>query len=388
MNVRSEGGSPALSVFSGGVLAVHAHPDDETLSTGGLLATFAAAGLPVCVVTCTRGERGEVIALPGTTSEGRAGLEGDGPALGAYREGELAAALVRLGGGVDGAVEHVFLDTLPPFALPAGDARAAEPPAEVRYEDSGMTWVAPGVAGPAPDSPPTAFARVPLDESAGRLAALVRARRPAVVATYEPGGGYGHPDHVRAHQVTVRALELAADPAWRPDGGSAPVREGGPARGVGQRDEPWAGAELWQAVVPAAELRDARATLAGLPEAVALATAEALTFADPDEDLPPYAKPDLDMRSAQHQESGTPGSRTTDDLPVTRAGRVARLDIRPVVGQVIEAMRAHASQVQHATALARPEGLLAGWYALSNDVLAPILTTETYLVSSPRPPGR
>lgn len=381
MNVRSEGGSPALSVFSGGVLAVHAHPDDETLSTGGLLATFAAAGLPVCVVTCTRGERGEVIALPGTTSEGRAGLEGDGPGLGAYRETELAAALWRLGGGVDGAVEHAFLDTLPSGLSATGDARASGPPAEVRYEDSGMTWVAPGVAGPAPDSPPTAFARVPLDESAGRLAALVRARRPAVVATYESGGGYGHPDHVRAHQVTVRALELAADPAWRPDGDVRPDRTGEPATGVGQRDEPWAGAELWQAVVPAAELREARATLAALPEAVALAAAEALTFADPDEDLPPYAKPDLDMRSAQHQESGTPGSRTTDDLPVTRAGRVARLDIRPVVGQVIEAMRAHASQVQHATALARPEGLLAGWYALSNDVLAPILTTETYLVS-------
>lgn len=386
MNVRSEGEYPALSAFSGGVLAVHAHPDDETLSTGGLLATFAAVGLPVCVVTCTRGERGEVIALPGTTSEGRAGLEGDGPALGAYREGELAAALVRLGGGVDGAVEQVFLDTLPPFGLPAtGGAPAAEPPAEVRYEDSGMAWVAPGVAGPAPDSPPTAFARVPLDESAGRLATLVRARRPAVVATYEPGGGYGHPDHVRAHQVTVRALELAADPSWRPDGGGAPVREGGPARGVGQWDEPWTGAELWQAVVPAAELRAARATLAALPEAVALAAAEALTFADPDEDLPPYAKPDLDMRSAQRQEPGTPGSRTTDDLPVTRAGRIARLDVRPVVGRVIEAMRAHATQVQHATALARPEGPLAGWYALSNDVLAPILTTETYLVSrSPR----
>ena len=96
MSNRSEGEYPALSVFSdtalsGGVLAIHAHPDDETLSTGALLAAFAAAGRPVCVVTCTRGERGEVIALPGTTSEGLADLEGDGPALGAYRETELAA---------------------------------------------------------------------------------------------------------------------------------------------------------------------------------------------------------------------------------------------------------------------------------------------------------
>lgn len=381
MNVRSEGEYPALSAFSGGVLAVHAHPDDETLSTGGLLATFAEAGLPVCVVTCTRGERGEVLALPGTTSEGRAGLEGDGPALGTYREGELAAALVRLGGGVDGAVEHVFLDTLPPFGLPAtGDARAAEPPAAVWYEDSGMTWVAPGVAGPAPDSPPTAFARVPLDESAGRLAALVRARRPAVVATYEPGGGYGHPDHVRAHQVTVRALELAADPGWRPDGGGAP------ASGVGQRVEPWAGAELWQAVVPAAELREARATLAALPEAVTLAAAEALTFANPADPLPPMAKADLTDWPAERQEIGGSGYRAPGALPITRSGWVVRVPVGAVIDPVVGALRAHATQVQHATALARPEGLLAGWYALSNNVLAAILTTETYLVDGPRSP--
>lgn len=386
MNVRSEGRYPALSAFSGGVLAVHAHPDDETLSTGGLLATFAGAGLPVYVVTCTRGERGEVLALPGTTSEGRAGLEGDGPALAAYRETELAAALARLA-GVGGRIEQAFLDTLP---------QAGPELTGVRYEDSGMAWVAPGVAGPAPDSPPTAFARVPLDESAGRLAALVRARRPAVVATYEPGGGYGHPDHVRTHQVTVRALELAADPSWRPDDGGASAGDGAsggegasagestPDPGVGQWDEPWADAELWQAVVPASELREARATLAALPEAVTLAAAEGLTFADPDEDLPPYAKPDPDMWSAERQGSGTPGSRTSGDLPITRAGRVARLDVRPLIGRVVEGMRAHASQVQHATALARPEGPIAGWYALSNDVLAPILTTETYLVSTPR----
>ncbi|MFD6140107.1 PIG-L family deacetylase [Promicromonospora sp. NPDC060271] len=390
MNGRSEGGYPALSSFSGGVLAVHAHPDDETLSTGGLLATFAAAGRPVCVVTCTRGERGEVIALPGTTSEGRAGLEGDGPALGAYREGELAAALRQLGGGVDGVVEHAFLDTLPAGPPPTGETGVPEASAEVRYEDSGMTWVAPGVAGPAPDSPPTAFARVPLDESAGRLAALVRARRPAVVATYEPGGGYGHPDHVRAHQVTVRALELAADPAWQPDGAGAAAR-GGELAAVGQRAEPWAGAELWQAVAPADEVRQARATLAALPEAVTLAAAGGLTFADPDEDLPPYAKPDLEW-SAERQEIGTSDYRSPDDLPTTRVdgfargdgSRVVRVEALGVLGPVVEAMRAHATQVQHATALARPEGPVAGWYALSNGVLAPILGHETYLVVAPR----
>ncbi|MFI2366137.1 PIG-L family deacetylase [Promicromonospora sp. NPDC019610] len=459
MNTRSGGEGPALSAFrgpfgelSGGVLAVHAHPDDETLSTGGLLAAFAAAGLPARVVTCTRGERGEVIALPGTTSEGRAGLEGDGPALGAYRETELARALLALGGGVDGAVEQTFLDRLPQVSpqvtrvvgadsRPAaerdsgsadrqGPGPAADSAVAVRYEDSGMEWVAPGVAGPAPDSPPTAFARVPLDEPAGRLAALIRTTRPAVVATYEPGGGYGHPDHVRAHEVTVRAVRLAADPAWQPGGvgpasqqggvgpasqqggvapasqqggvapasrdgqrdGGEPVRGGGRGRGVGSRDEPWAGAELWQLVAPAAEVRTARATLAGLPEATALAATAGLTFADPAEDLPPFARDDLPERSAERQVTGSSGYRSPDELPITSVGRrsgrsdgerVVRVDVGGVLGRVVAAMRAHATQVQHATALARPEGPVAGWYALSNGVLAPILTTETYAVVDP-----
>ncbi|PUB22816.1 N-acetyl-1-D-myo-inositol-2-amino-2-deoxy-alpha-D-glucopyranoside deacetylase [Promicromonospora sp. AC04] len=364
MKARLLGENPALSAF-GVLLAVHAHPDDETLSTGGLLATWAAAGRPALVVTCTRGERGEVIALPGTTSEGLAGLEGDGPALGAYRETELAGALAELAGGDVGAIEQTFLDAVPFSDAPvAGATHGSDPSGGVRYEDSGMAWAAPGVAGPAPDSPPTAFARVPLDEPAGRLAMLIRARRPAVVATYEPGGGYGHPDHVRTHAVTVRALELAADPAWRPDGGGAQAADGEPAPGVGRRDEPWAGAELWQAVARAAEVREARALLADLPEAGALAAAAGLTFADPWEDLPPFAKDDLDT--------------------ATSGPEVVQVDIGLVADRLIAALRAHATQVQHATVLPRPEGPVVGWYALSNDVLAPILTTETYLVTPPR----
>ena len=391
MNFRSAGEGPALSAFSG-LLAVHAHPDDETLSTGGLLAAFAAAGRPVHVVTCTRGERGEVIALPGTTSEGRAGLEGDGPALGAYRETELARALTALADGVDGAIGHSFLDALPGVYAQVNRVVDAGPGAPVgpgpgvvsgsvdgvRYEDSGMTWVAPGVAGPAPDSPSTAFARVPLDESAGRLAALIRECRPAVVATYEPGGGYGHPDHVRAHEMTVRALRLAADPTWEP-GSGAGDQEGG----VGRRGVPWAGAVQWQAVAPAAEVRAARATLAALPEAVARANAHALALPDPAEDLPPFAKEDLSERSAERQVVGSSDYRSPDGLPITRIGSVARVDVRGLVGWVVAAMRAHATQVQHADALPEAVGPVAGWYALSNGVLAPILTTETYAVADP-----
>lgn len=334
----------------GGLLAVHAHPDDETLSTGALLATWAAAGRPVTVVTCTRGERGEVIAHPGTTSEGLAALEGDGPALAAHRERELARATAALG------VNQVFLDLV-------GE----------RYEDSGMEWVRPGVAGPAADSPATAFARVPLDEAAARLADVIAEQRPEVVATYEPGGGYGHPDHVRAHDITVRALELLAE-----HGRSTP-----PEKAVGTRsaagsasaaggDRPAAESpslpelppglpELWQAVAPAAEVRAARRALAGSHEARAAAVGHSLEMPDPDAVLPPFAKEEL-------------------AAPGTRLERVA---VAPVLDRVLAAMRAHATQIQHATHA--PASGILGFYALSNGVLAPVMEHETYLVA-PRVP--
>jgi N-acetyl-1-D-myo-inositol-2-amino-2-deoxy-alpha-D-glucopyranoside deacetylase len=160
------------------------------------------------------------------------------------------------------------------------------------------------------------------------------------------------------------------------------VREGEPSAVV-QRDEPWAGAELWQAVAPAAEMRQARATLVAHPEARTLVANEALTFAPPEEPLPPLARENLEW-SAERQEIGTSDYRSPDVLPISPADGVVRVDVRGVLGRVVGAMRAHATQVQHATALAQPEGPVAGWYALSNNVLAPILTHETYLVTSPR----
>ncbi|MGM7423473.1 PIG-L family deacetylase [Cellulosimicrobium sp. CpK407] len=322
----------AAVVPDGGLLAVHAHPDDETLATGALLATWARAAQPVTVVTCTRGERGEVIDTPAHPT-GVGHLEGDGPALAAHREGELARAL-----GALGVTDHVFLDTVAPptaGAVPDGGARP-------RFEDSGMAWVAPGVAsGVATEQlPPRAFVGVPLDEAAARLAAVVRDRRPAVVATYEPGGGYGHPDHVRAHDVTVRALELletAGDPV--------------PA--------------LWLAVAPESTVRAARRALAAQPAVRALlAVGAGLTLPGPDEALPPVARPDA-------------------SLPPLVAVPVA-----PVLDELLVAMRAHATQVQHVTAAAtagstaeeEPTGIL-GWYALSNDVLAPVPSHEFYAPS-------
>lgn len=305
----------------GSLLAVHAHPDDESLATGALLAAWAAAGEHVTVVTCTRGERGEVIDTASHPT-GLAHLEGDGPALAAHREVELAGALDALG-----VTDHVFLDRAP---APDG----AEPSETARFEDSGMAWVAPGIAGPAPDAGPTAFARVPRDAAARRLAGVVRDRRPAVVVTYEAGGGYGHPDHVRAYEVTRRALELAADAR---------------AAVVG---EPWAVPERWEVVDPAEDVRAARRALAADPAARRLVDDHGLTLPDPDGDLPPVA------------------------VPAAELVRPVAVDVTPVLDQVLGALGAHATQVQHVgrTVTAAREGVVAR-YALSNGLLAPVLAT-------------
>lgn len=176
----------------GGLLAVHAHPDDETIVTGATLAEYAARGVPVTLITCTRGECGEVIP-PDLVH-----LEGDPPALGARRTRELAAAM-----GVLGVRDHHFLGAIVP-GVPSG-----LPPRV--YHDSGMAYGPGGEVVPAPTVPDGAFAREDLDEAAARLAEIVVARRPVAVVTYDPGGGYGHPDHVRTHQVTMAAVDRAAE---------------------------------------------------------------------------------------------------------------------------------------------------------------------------------
>jgi N-acetyl-1-D-myo-inositol-2-amino-2-deoxy-alpha-D-glucopyranoside deacetylase len=165
------------------LLAVHAHPDDETLATGGTLARYARDGrTAVTLVTCTLGQRGEVI-----PSELR---HLTGQALGRHRRVELDRAAAALG-----VSDHRLL-------------------ADGRWTDSGMEWVRPGIAGPARDVGLEAFARVSVDEAADALAAVLREVRPHVVVTYDPEGGYAHPDHVQAHRVTMRAVELhAAEPA-------------------------------------------------------------------------------------------------------------------------------------------------------------------------------
>ena len=170
------------------MLLVHAHPDDESLGNGATMAKYAAEGAEVTLLTCTRGEEGLVL-VP--ELEHLAAHRED--RLGPHRETELAAAMAALGVG-----DHRFLDTVP---LPG------EGP--VHYRDSGMAWDADHRAVAAPDTGPDAFARADLDDAGQRVAAVLREVRPQVVVTYEPGGGYGHPDHVQAHRAAMRGVELA-----------------------------------------------------------------------------------------------------------------------------------------------------------------------------------
>jgi N-acetyl-1-D-myo-inositol-2-amino-2-deoxy-alpha-D-glucopyranoside deacetylase len=162
------------------LLLVHAHPDDESIATGGIMAKYAAEGAAVTLVTCTLGEMGEVI--PPALDHLRAGRSGG---LGAYRIGELAAACAALG-----VTDHRFL----------GGAG--------RWRDSGMM-------GTPANADPRCFWQADLGAAAAELTAVIREVRPQVLVTYDANGFYGHPDHIQAHRVAWRAFEQAAGEPWQ-----------------------------------------------------------------------------------------------------------------------------------------------------------------------------
>lgn len=170
------------------VLFAHAHPDDETLASGALIAWLSQHGVACHLLTATRGERGEVVPGSSTATEGSAELE-------AVREQELARAVSALG-----MAGHTYLGAPPARA----DGLAPR-----RYRDSGMQWVRPGLAGPADESDTASFTAADPAEAVADLTALVRSLRPDVVVSYESDGGYGHPDHVRMHEVAIAAASQA-----------------------------------------------------------------------------------------------------------------------------------------------------------------------------------
>lgn len=183
------------------VLFAHAHPDDESITTGGTIAALVAEGADVTVLTATRGEGGEVMG-----SE-HAALEGDRSGLAAHREGELADAMRALG-----VTDHRFLGTAAGGASAGGEAAEAGSSGlpERRFEDSGMEWGSDGHAQAPASMPEAALCAAPLEDVAAYVGAVIDEVRPQLVVTYAEGGGYGHPDHVRVHDAVREALRTRA----------------------------------------------------------------------------------------------------------------------------------------------------------------------------------
>ena len=199
----------------GGLLLVHAHPDDESIETGATMARYAAAGVPVTLVTCTLGELGEII--PPDLAYLAAGR---GDLLGKYRIGELEAACAALG-----VRDHRFL---------GGPGR---------WRDSGMMGL------PSNDDP-GCFWQADLDEAALDLVAIIREVRPRVMVSYDDRGFYGHPDHIQAHRVAWRAFQLAGDPGLRIPGVPGPGVPGVPGPGRCPATDPWPVPKFYATAVP------------------------------------------------------------------------------------------------------------------------------------------
>ncbi len=217
------------------LLLVHAHPDDETIGTGATMAHYAAENVLVTLVTCTLGEEGEVL-VP--ELEHLASDRDD--ALGQHRIGELAAACEALR-----VRDHRFL---------GGPGR---------WRDSGMM-------GTPQNDRAGCFWQADLDEAVRELVAVVREVRPQVVVTYDSNGGYGHPDHIQAHRVTVAAFDAAADPAYAPE--------------LGER---WQTSKLYWTAIPTSVLQTGIDALkeVGQTDFFGVDSAEDLPFGVPDEQV-------------------------------------------------------------------------------------------------------
>jgi len=163
------------------LLLVHAHPDDETINNGVTMAKYAASGAQVTLVTCTRGEEGEVLVTE------LANLASDkDDKLGEHREVELKDAMAQLG---------------------ISDFRFLGAPNK-KWRDSGMMGTTQNERGDV-------FWQADLDEASHELVKIILEIKPQVLITYDEFGGYGHPDHIKAHRVAMRATELAAEQGWQ-----------------------------------------------------------------------------------------------------------------------------------------------------------------------------
>jgi N-acetyl-1-D-myo-inositol-2-amino-2-deoxy-alpha-D-glucopyranoside deacetylase len=314
------------------LLLVHAHPDDESINNGASMAKYAAEGVHVTLVTCTLGEEGEVIPAelahlapepagePGAGSisesesesgsasgEESGGESGEGPGaeppsggitpLGRHRMGELAAAMRELG-----VTDHRFL---------GGPGR---------YRDSGMM-------GLPTNRRPGCFWQAPLDEAALHLVRVIREVRPQVMVTYDPDGGYGHPDHIQTHRVAMRAAELAGARGFAPEAG-----------------DPYEVPRIYWNCVPRRVVEE------GFEQLAAASPSLYAELAEP-EDVPGLVEDET------HVDAVVDGSAYAEAKAA--------------------AMRAHATQITVAD----------GTFALSNGLGQPLMSTEYYRLAHP-PRGR
>lgn len=264
------------------LLFVHAHPDDETLTTGATIAHYVAHGAQVQVLTCTLGEEGEVI------GDRWARLAvGGADQLGGYRIGELTAALQAL--GVAG----------PAFLGGAG-----------RWRDSGMAGTPPRRHQRFVDADP--------GEAVGALVAVIRDLRPHVVVSYDPGGGYGHPDHVHTHRVTTAAVAAS---------GSADLP-----------GEPWTVPKFYWTVMSSSAMAEGLAALKDVPAQWQRLSIDDIGFGYPDDAIDAVMEVE-DQRAVK-----------------------------------VSALRAYATQVSVA-----PDGRSC---ALSNNMALPIGATEHYILAA------
>ncbi len=177
------------------LLAVHAHPDDEAVSTGGTLALYAQRGVRVILVTCTRGEEGEIVdpELKARIADSAPSAEAAQEGLANQRDIELAQSVLELG------VSQAY---------------------QLGYRDSGMD-------GTAANHHPRAFCNASIPDAVAKVAEIIRREKPQVMVTYNEVGGYGHPDHIMAHRIAVLAFQAAGrtdiypqlsdeTPAWNP----------------------------------------------------------------------------------------------------------------------------------------------------------------------------
>jgi N-acetyl-1-D-myo-inositol-2-amino-2-deoxy-alpha-D-glucopyranoside deacetylase len=292
-----------------GLLLVHAHPDDECFATGGLIARSIAEGRRVDLVVCTGGEEGEVHDPALDPDEAR-------PRMREIRAVELDCAVAAL---------------------------SSHGPGELRlhrlgYRDSGMM-------GSESNANPECFWQADLEEATGRLVAVVRGARPAVMVTYDANGNYGHPDHINAHRIGVAAMQAAAD--------ASRFTSAGPAWAVAKFYEVAFNRDRWTAVM--AEMKERGLKLPWDFDAEASASADA----------------EADAEAAPDSEEATPETAEEESFGVPEAEITALVDVRAWSSVKRAAMACHRTQAQD-----------FGWLLeMPDDLASRILTPESFVLT-------